>query len=197
MKDTGMNTQEVKGMDGFIHESAVRAKYRRITLRLIELGQTITFMESCTAGQLASLVTDTEGSSAVLRGAFVTYSNEAKIMLGVPAETIETHGVYSAETAQAMAIACRAAFAADIGVGVTGSFGNADPVNADSVPGEVYFATDTKGGRECCHCSVPAQASRLAYKLYMADVIADAVIRLLGGGNEKPEADCAAPGKII
>ena len=43
----------------------------------------ITTMESCTAGQIASLLTDTSGSSAIIEGAFVTYSNEAKIQIGV------------------------------------------------------------------------------------------------------------------
>ena len=36
-------------------------------------------------------------------------------------------------------------YSADIGVGVTGSLGTADPKNKDSVPGEVYFAIDYDG----------------------------------------------------
>ena len=118
----------------------VHEEYNALTNALIDKNITITTMESCTSGQVASLITDTEGSSAVLKGAYVTYSNEAKILQGVPPQTIETYGVYSGETAEAMAEACRAAYRADIGVGVTGSFGNADPNNEDSVPGEVYFA---------------------------------------------------------
>lgn len=168
-----MRTEELHGADGPVSETAVRGKYTELTLWLIRRGLTITTMESCTSGQIASLITDTEGSSAVLKGAFVTYSNEAKILQGVPAGIIETYGVYSAETAAAMAEACRSAYKADIGTGVTGSFGNADPANADSVPGEVYFAVATERGTETFHCTIPVQASRLAYKLYMADVIAD------------------------
>ena len=168
-----MRTEELHGADKPVSEAAVRGKYAELTLGLIRRGLTITTMESCTSGQIASLITDTEGSSAVLKGAFVTYSNEAKIMQGVPAGIIESYGVYSAETAAAMAKACRAAYRADIGTGVTGSFGNADPANADSIPGEVYFAIATEKGTDTFHCTVPVQASRLAYKLYMADVIAD------------------------
>ncbi len=166
---------EVVGAEGIVDELAVREKYRRLTLRLIENRRTITTMESCTSGQVASLITDTEGSSAVLKGAFVTYSNEAKVAQGVPAETIAEHGVYSVETALAMAEACRCAYEADVGVGITGSFGNVDPENADSVPGEVYFAVADAHGTRGFHCAVPTQPSRLAYKLYMADVIADAL----------------------
>lgn len=172
--------REIGGAPGIADEEATREKYRRLTLGLIEAGQTIATMESCTSGQVASLITDTEGASAVMPGAFVTYSNAAKIRMGVSAETIETFGVYSAETAVAMARACRAHYGTDIAVGVTGTFGNVDPNNADSAPGEVYFAIDRANGTTVWHCAVPAQPSRLSYKLYMADVIAD---RLLARGD--------------
>lgn len=153
----------------------IREKYRQLTLRLIREGRSITTMESCTSGQIASLITDTEGASAIIKGAFVTYSNEAKIRQGVPAEVIRAYGVYSTETAEAMATACRDAYQADIGIGVTGTFGNADPENPDSVPGEVYFAIAFPKMVRSRHLQVPPQSSRLAYKLYMADVVADAV----------------------
>ena len=169
--------REVHGAPGAADEAAVRAKYRRLTLRLIERRQTITVMESCTGGQIASLITDTEGASAAMVGAFVTYNNAMKVQIGVPAAVIDNYGVYSAETAETMARTCRQICGADIGVGVTGTFGNPDPNNADSVPGEVYFAVADAGGAKAFHCTVPAQPSRLAYKLYMADVIADQLLR--------------------
>ena len=58
-------------------EKTIRNNYRRLTGCLIDRKMTITTMESITCGQIASLITDTEGASAVLKGAFVTYSNEA------------------------------------------------------------------------------------------------------------------------
>ena len=168
-------------------EEKVRAKYADLTGLLIEKNITITTMESCTSGQVASLLTDTEGASAIMKGAFVTYSNEAKIRQGVPAEVLLKYGVYSRETAAAMAEACRRAYGADIGVGITGSFGNVDPGNADSVPGEVYYAVcaaanksaaadgtaSAANGTQSFHIAIPPQASRLAYKLYVADIVAD------------------------
>ncbi len=160
-------------------EDQVRAKYGTLTRLLIEKNITITTMESCTSGQIVSLITDTEGSSAILKGAFVTYSNEAKIMQGVPASVIEEYGVYSAETASAMAEACRKTYGADIGVGITGSFGNKDPGNADSVPGEVYFAVASASGCESFHSTIPPQPSRSAYKFFMADRVADQILRIL------------------
>lgn len=170
---------EVQGADASVEESQVRGRYEQLTRLLIERGMHITTMESCTSGLIASLITDTEGSSAVIKGAFVTYSNEAKVMQGVPAQVIEKHGVYSAQTAAAMARACRTTYSANIGVGVTGSFGNVDPNNADSVPGEVFFALATDDGVDCYHCEIPEQASRSAYKTYMADVIVGPLLQYL------------------
>ena len=158
--------------------SDIRFKYKKLTETLIEKKLSITTMESITSGQIASLITDTEGSSAVLKGAFVTYSNEAKILQGVPAETIEKYGVYSCETAEAMAAACRKAYGADIGIGVTGSAGNADPNNADSVPGEVYYAVAMADATESRQVILKPESSRYGFKMKIADIIADRVFAL-------------------
>lgn len=153
-------------------EADVRADYRKLTRLLIARGRTITTMESATSGQIASLITDTEGASAVLRGAFVTYCNEAKVMQGVPAEVIDTYSVYSKETAAAMAEACAKAYQADIGIGVTGTMGNADPANPEaSVPGQVYFALCLEGMTQTYALELPPRPTRLAYKLAVAEEI--------------------------
>ena len=83
----------------------------------------ITSAESATAGMFASSIAEVPGASEILRYAYVTYSNEAKIALGVPAETIETYGVVSPQTAEAMALAAKAASGADMAVSVTGYAG--------------------------------------------------------------------------
>ena len=167
------------------NEQEIRGHYRRLTKLLIDRKYTITTMESATSGQIASLITDTEGSSAVLKGAFITYSNEAKILQGVPAETIEKYTVYSRETAEAMAAACMKAYGARIGIGVTGTMGNVDPANPDaSVPGQVYFAIGMDNGIcggdgttsgqpviESFHLELAPQPSRLMYKLAVAEEV--------------------------
>lgn len=161
-------------------ETATRQAYRTLTQQLIRHGMTITTMESATSGQIASLITDTEGASAVMKGAFITYSNEGKIMQGVPAEIIDTYSVYSRETAAAMAQACAAAYSADIGVGVTGTMGNVDPANAAaSVPGEVYFAITFRGETRTYYVTLPLQPTRLAYKLAVAQEIVDVLLPML------------------
>ncbi len=162
------------------NESEIRDNYSRLTRLLIERHLTITTMESATAGQIASLITDTEGSSAVLKGAFVTYCNEAKIMQGVPAEIIEKYTVYSKETAAAMAQACARVYGADIGIGVTGTMGNVDPSNeAASMPGQVYFAISFAGKVRAFHIEIASQPTRLMYKLAVAQEVYVELVKIM------------------
>ncbi len=87
---------------------------------MAESGLTIGIAESCTGGLISSRLTDVPGSSAVLLGAVVAYSNGSKTaLLGVPERTLVDHGAVSGETAGEMAIGARRAFGADIGLSVT------------------------------------------------------------------------------
>ena len=54
-----------------------------IVKKLIDTHTTISTMESCTSGLIASMITDTEGASAIFPGGYVTYLNETKILNGV------------------------------------------------------------------------------------------------------------------
>jgi nicotinamide-nucleotide amidase len=90
---------------------------------LIASGLTLATMESCTGGLLASVITDVPGSSVYFKGGQVTYSNNAKVAAGVPADLIQNHGAVSEQVAVAMAVAARGNFAADIGIGITGVAG--------------------------------------------------------------------------
>lgn len=159
------------------NESEIRNDYRKLTKMLIQKEMTISTMESCTSGQLASLITDTEGSSSILKGAFITYCNEAKIMQGVPADIIEKYTVYSKETAVAMALACSRIYDANIGIGVTGTMGNVDPANPEaSVPGQVYFAIVVNGEVYSYYIELEPQPTRLMYKLAVAKEIYEKLI---------------------
>jgi nicotinamide-nucleotide amidase len=80
--------------------------------------------ESCTAGLLASRLSEPPGASGYLAGGVVAYSNDAKIeLLRVPSEMIERHGAVSPEVAEAMADGALSRFNADLGIGVTGIAG--------------------------------------------------------------------------
>lgn len=113
----------------------------RLVSELTTKGLYITTVESCTGGALAYYITNIPGASGIMKDAFVTYSNEAKIALGVPREVIERYTVYSQETAIAMAeTGLKKSIRADVSVGITGSISRADPNNPNSTPGEIYFA---------------------------------------------------------
>ena len=153
--------------------------FASLTSKLIERGLTISTMESCTAGLIATLITNLDGSSKAMKGSFITYSNEAKIYCGVDRDIIDTYGVYSRETAIAMAIASRKPYSADIGVGVTGSLGIVDPDNSDSVPGEVYFAIDFQGKIIDGYLNIPDQGSKYQNKFYVAREVCSKLLEIL------------------
>ncbi|NCB32422.1 MAG: CinA family protein [Erysipelotrichia bacterium] len=163
-----------EGLSDLVHEH-----FKELSELLIRRNITITLMESCTSGQVASLITDTAGSSAVFPGSDVTYSNEAKIAAGVDASVIKQFGVYSSETAIAMASACRDSFHADIGIGVTGSLGTVDPANSDSIPGEVHYAISIKGEIYDYFMEVDSALSRFEEKLSIADSICLNLLKIL------------------
>jgi nicotinamide-nucleotide amidase len=80
--------------------------------------------ESCTGGLVAGALTAIAGSSDVVERGFVTYSNKAKSeLLGVPPETIATHGAVSPETTAAMARGAVARAPVDLAISVTGVAG--------------------------------------------------------------------------
>jgi PncC family amidohydrolase len=114
----------------------------RVVQLLQDKGVTLVPVESCTGGSLMAAITDIPGASGVLADGFVTYSNEAKIMLGVPAQVIVSYSVYSLETAREMAKAgIRQSVRASLGIGITGSLSRLDPANpSSSKVGEVFIA---------------------------------------------------------
>ena len=80
--------------------------------------------ESCTGGWVGQLVTAIPGSSSWYERGFITYANDAKIeMLGVPAETLATHGAVSEETASAMAAGALAHSHAQAALAISGIAG--------------------------------------------------------------------------
>ena len=160
-------------------EKIIRNEYTELVHFLIENNISITTMESATGGMIASLLTDTEGASSIVKGAFVTYSNEAKIKQGVPAETIRKFGVYSKETALAMAKAAKDAYQAEIGIGITGSFSNPDPANPDSVPGRIFFAIHSRNAEKICEYELPSYPDRYHYKLHTAGLILEQLKKIL------------------
>lgn len=87
-------------------------------------GLTLATAESCTGGLVAARLTSVPGSSDVVIGGVVAYSNELKErQLGVSSGLLAARGAVSAEAAEAMARGARERLGADIAVGVTGVAG--------------------------------------------------------------------------
>ena len=93
---------------------------QRIVEKLIALNKSISTMESATGGFIASSITNVENASKVFPFGAVTYITESKIKMGVPREIIETYGVYSIETAEAMSKAITELTETTFGLGITG-----------------------------------------------------------------------------
>jgi nicotinamide-nucleotide amidase len=111
-------------------------------------GLTLATAESCTGGMVAERLTSVAGSSDVFVGAIVAYANEVKERdLGVPADTLASHGAVSAETAAAMAAGARKRLGVDLAVAVTGIAGP-DGGSDEKPVGLVYLHVEgPDGGR--------------------------------------------------
>lgn len=108
-------------------------------------GRRIVTVESCTGGLLAAALTGIAGSSDVVEGGFVTYSNAAKERLGVPSALLAAHGAVSREVALAMAHAARGNDEDVHAVAVTGIAGPGGGSPAKPV-GLVHLAVASAGG---------------------------------------------------
>jgi nicotinamide-nucleotide amidase len=110
-------------------------------------GETIAVAESCTGGLLCARLTERPGSSEVVRGGLVVYSNDAKVALaGVDPALIDVHGAVSREVAEALAGGACARLDADVGVGVTGIAGPGGGTDAKPV-GLVWISVAHRDGR--------------------------------------------------
>ena len=127
---------------------------------LRERGQTISVAESLTGGAIAKALTDHEGASHAFVGGVIAYSVESKLHdLDVPKETIEEHGVYSEETALAMASGAKRRFGSDWAVSTTGVAG---PGASHGVsPGELWIAIVGANQREVSHLSLKGERGEI------------------------------------
>lgn len=109
--------------------------------------------ESCTGGLIAGALTAIAGSSDVVEGGLVAYSNAAKQRwLHVPSATLARSGAVSAETAIAMSEGALAAGNATLALSSTGIAGPGGGT-AEKPVGLVYIAAARQGQ--------PAQVRRL------------------------------------
>lgn len=110
-----------------------------VSQMIIDRHMTLAISESCTGGLLTAAFVEYPGISKVLCDGVVSYSNKAKMrMLGVKAETLDTFGAVSHETAAEMARGVAETSGVDIGISTTGVAGP-DGGTAEKPVGLVYI----------------------------------------------------------
>ena len=140
--------------------------------RLLEKKWSVTTVESCTGGMIASRIVNVPGASDVLKEAYITYCDEAKMKLaGVRRDTLERYSAVSAQTAEEMALGGRHAAGADLAVSATGLAGPGGGTREKPV-GLVYVACAAQNRTEVrelrltgCRRSIREQAAEEALRL--------------------------------
>jgi nicotinamide-nucleotide amidase len=138
---------EIRARVGQFLYTAEYSSLAETAVRLLaEKGLTVALAESCTGGMLSSMLVDVPGSSEMLTGGVVAYSNAVKTaLLGVKAETLAAHGAVSEQTAVEMALGVLHRTGADYGLSTTGIAGPGGGT-AEKPVGLVYVALARKNG---------------------------------------------------
>lgn len=112
---------------------------------LFRRSQMVATAESLTGGRLGDVLSAAPGASDTYLGGVVSYATASKRkVLGVSQETVDRHGVVSAECAAEMATGVRSLFGADYAVSTTGVAG---PTTQEGKPvGLVYVGVAGPSG---------------------------------------------------
>ena len=107
-------------------------------------GLTLATAESCTAGNIAAVITAIPGSSHFYKGGIVAYSDEVKInLLGVNPETLEKQGAVSEEVVIEMVKGAMKSMNSDCAVATSGIAGPTGGT-PDKPVGTIWIAVAVK-----------------------------------------------------
>ncbi len=132
---------------------------------LLKKKKTLAVAESCTAGLLASRITDVSGSSKYFKMGVITYSNQSKNKLLNVA--IKKDGAVSKEVASAMAKNVRLLADTSIGIGISGIAGPTGGTKKKPI-GLVYIALSTKKKTICKEFRFLGQRNIIKFKATQA-----------------------------
>mgnify|MGYP004501750997 CR=1 FL=1 len=142
--------------------------------------KTISTMESCTGGSIASAITNIEGSSEVLKFSAVTYSNEFKIKMGVDKTIIDKYTVYSPEVANEMSKNISNFTSSNYGIGITGQLNRYDPYNKTKENNIVYISIYDKDNNSFINKEIKVhKKSRKDNKKIIINEVINILINLL------------------
>lgn len=109
-------------------------------------GFSLATAESCTAGNVAAIITAIPGSSRFYKGGVIAYADEIKInLLGVNETILETHGAVSEETVRAMVKGALEAFHTDFAMATSGIAGPSGGTVEKPV-GTIWLAAGNREG---------------------------------------------------
>lgn len=149
-------------------------------------GLTIAVAESCTGGLLGQRLTAVPGSSRVVQGGVIAYSNEVKTrQLGVAAEIIAQHGAVSEQVARAMATGVKTGLGSGVGIGITGIAGP-DGGTAEKPVGTVWVAVDVEGSVSAVRGLLPGNRAEIRYR---ASQLALDLLRRRFAGMASPDGE--------
>lgn len=132
--------------DGIVLSDDLRTQASQLIELARENGCLLSTAESCTGGLIGGALTAIPGSSDVVEGGIISYSNEVKkALLSVDESDLERVGAVSEEVAREMAHGSRQACKSDIAVSVTGIAGPGGEVPGKPV-GTVWFGLSTSDG---------------------------------------------------
>ena len=107
-------------------------------------GLSLATAESCTAGNIAAVITAIPGSSHFYKGGIIAYSDEVKInLLGVSPEILDTKGAVSEEVVIEMAKGAMKSMNSDCAIATSGIVGPTGGT-PDKPVGTVWIAAVTK-----------------------------------------------------
>jgi nicotinamide-nucleotide amidase len=103
--------------------------------------------ESCTADLIAAALSEADGASEVLEGAFVTYTKSQKTKaLGIGARMLRMRTAVAPEVARAMVLGALKRSGADLAISATGVLGP-EPDEDGNPVGLVYLCCGRRRGR--------------------------------------------------
>lgn len=146
--DEASDAQEEQSDRAGTNDKTIESRAQRVISLAIDKNALLATAESCTGGLIAGALTSVAGSSAVVQGGIVSYSNDVKRSeLGVSESDLESHGAVSEPVALQMAKGAREALSTTIAVSVTGVAGPGGGSTEKPV-GTVWFGIDSPHGAQ-------------------------------------------------